>query len=204
MTEDKELFRSGTSKKSVNNSIIGIVFFSAISCFLYFKFDTEDSLVATFIVIFGLLTISAILPLFWIKEIILTSNKLIINWKFFTKTKKYNLAEIEKIEEEKFELNTSHYHYDVTFHKGRNALISFKNSKQTLRLDSYEHQDYYILINKLKGLTKKMDKGFQGSIDEYANFEQKLYGKSSKVWFIILLQVILIILVWLGKVITGG
>ncbi|MFY0599825.1 MAG: hypothetical protein JXR03_09140 [Cyclobacteriaceae bacterium] len=204
MTIESEIFKTGTSKKSITNSVIGIVFFSAISGFLYFKFGTQDSLVTTFIVIFGLLTISAILPLFWIKEIILTSHRLIVNWKFFTKVKNYNLAEIDKIEEEKFELNASHNHNDITFDSGRKALITFKNSNHTLRLNSYEHQDYYKLMNKLKGVTKKMERGFKGDIDEYANFEQKLYGKSSKVWFIILAQIIIILIVWVGRIITGG
>lgn len=203
MTE-KEIFKSGTSTKSIRNSFISFTFFGIIAIYLFATTKTHNDISVALISFFGIFAIATLIPLFWKKEIILTEERLIINWKFFARTKVYYLNDIESIDEDAYSIDTTTNYTETNIHKGRKAKISFKNTSKQLTLDSYENENYYILINKLKGITKKMSADFVGDIDEYGEFEQRIYGRENKFWFVFLFLIIGFLVYGILKTIYSG
>ena len=155
---------------------MGCIVCGAIALFLFLKIENSDVFVAAF-------TVLSVLALFYlrkVKDVIVTRHALIIDYVFLPVVRTYRLVDIEEFDEEQFELTaTTSIESKNTFHKGRRTIVKFKNTDDTVLLDSYEIQDYYVLVRHLKKLTRKLEAGFVGDPIEYGEFEQQLHSRRS-------------------------
>lgn len=187
--EEKELFNSGTSKKSIRWSIIGFIFFTTIATGLTLNTEDKDGFAIGLISFFAAFGIGSLGSLLFLKQIILTNHRLVFNWKFLPKNREYMLTEIASINEEPYEVKSQHDSTEFEIQKGRLAKIKLKNEQKILQFNSFEVENYYVLINHLKQLTTKMPKNFVGDVNEYGKFEQRIYGNDGKFWFYFILAI---------------
>ncbi|MFT6983805.1 MAG: hypothetical protein ACJAUD_002585 [Crocinitomicaceae bacterium] len=186
-----ELARTQASKVSVYSSIISSLIFGGIAIALSVYIENSDWVV----VALGMASLGAIFYLRKSREIILTNQKLIINWLYFPRSDEFLLSNLEGYEEEDFKLTTSHSSDTIgpresTFHEGRRTKLKFKGAKKPVVIDSYHADNYYYLIRKFRHITKNMESDFEGDVEQYAQFEQKTYSKQSHLWFGIILTLI--------------
>lgn len=181
------IHRSGVNKQFLFFRIGGSLLSSAFILLITAQTKVYDLTYALLTGLFAFFGIWSLLDVFRVKQLILTDKRLIYKSVFLPICQEVYLKNISKIQEEDYEISTKHDSTTFQVHNGRKATILTNDAGEAICFNSYETADYYILINRLKAVTKKLPKDFVGDPEQYGKFEQKLLGSSGFYWLIVMI-----------------
>lgn len=147
---------------------------------------------------FAFFGLASLLDLLRMKQLILTEKRLLLRWKFFPMDKEIFLKDINQIEEKDYDLTSESGGHTWIIHQGRKATVRSNTSRIKISFNSYETENYYVLVNKLKTISNNLPADFVGDPKQYGQLEQSLYGSSGRYWtlFMIALSIFLLYHVW--------
>ncbi|WP_276498680.1 hypothetical protein [Pontibacter litorisediminis] len=181
------IHKSGVNKQFLLFRIGGFLLCSAFVLLITSQTKVYDLTYALLVGFFAFFGFWSLLDSFRMKQLILTDRRLIYKSPILPVYLEVYLENISKIKEEDYEVSAKHESTTYQVHRGRKATVLTKEAGEVLSFNSYETADYYILINRLKAVTKKLPEGFVGDPEQYGKFEQKLFGSSGMYWLIMLI-----------------
>ena len=169
------------SIKTISVGIVGTIFFGA---FVYLMLksllasqvtvtgvDYKTGITIVWVVLGAFVFFSAysLWTVLYIKTIDLTYKNLIIKRPLLLLRKNISLANIKKITEKDFEVNSYYRWTSFNVYTGKQITINCKNGK-SIKLNSYEIPDLRLLTSKLNKLLRSNEKlKFEGNEDIYQN-----------------------------------